>query len=292
MTEKPITFEQYRAIQAVNFSTLKHMAKSPLHYRHAVDVGFEDKASFALGRVCHTAVLEPFSWLDRYMIKPDEVVREKFNKRTKETTTETLKLMRRDDMPEWVELQAKAKVAGKEIITRDEHDKAVQVARSVLLNQVTADLFRQKPLTEVSIVWECRGLPMKSRLDIVIPGKCIVDLKSTGNIEPEAFDRSVISFEYLAQGAFYQDAWFHKTGEMLPFLSMPVEAKEPFDVDLVEFEEADTDEGRDRYQGWVDKVIECRKSGDWPGVNPTKSPRKFVRPPWAYPEEDDEIVAA
>ncbi len=285
-----LSFDEYRAIKAVNFSTLKAMAVSPLKYRHVVDVGVDDKPHWKLGRVAHTAVLEPFSWAERYIIRPEEVTRETTNKRTGEVKTETVKPNKKS--PELVELQKTATATGREIISRADHDKAVAISRAVLLNEMTANIFRQKPLTEVTVQWEFRGVPVKSRIDIVIPGVCIIDLKSTCEIEPEPFDASVIKHHYLEQGAFYQDAWFYKTGEMLPFLSIPVESSAPHDVDLVEFDESELDQGRTNYQGWFAKLIECQKTGYWPGVNSTKKPRKFKRPHWAIPYEDDEIKVA
>src|SRR4051812_24246093 len=61
-------FADYIKIDAVNWSTLKHMRTSPLHYRHAVDSPDEDTARFGIGRAIHTAILEPHKLATDYAV--------------------------------------------------------------------------------------------------------------------------------------------------------------------------------------------------------------------------------
>lgn len=50
---------EYRQIDAINWSSLKHMAESPMLYRHMLDHGRDDTPALAFGRLVHTLVFEP-----------------------------------------------------------------------------------------------------------------------------------------------------------------------------------------------------------------------------------------
>src|SRR3990172_8936133 len=58
----------YASIDAVNFSTLKVLAKSALHYRHIVDCGMETSAPMRLGEAAHTATLDPVRFTRDYAV--------------------------------------------------------------------------------------------------------------------------------------------------------------------------------------------------------------------------------
>ena len=54
-----MTFESYQKLSAVNWSTLKNMKRSPLHYKHGLENSRPDTPRLAVGRAVHTAVFEP-----------------------------------------------------------------------------------------------------------------------------------------------------------------------------------------------------------------------------------------
>lgn len=60
------------------------------------------------------------------------------------------------------------------------------------------------------------GLPLQIRIDAVIPGSLITDLKSTGS-PLEKFTTSADAFAYHTQHAMYQDGYEEVTGNRLPF---------------------------------------------------------------------------
>ena len=53
------SFAEYRAIKAVNWSTLKAMDTSPKQYRHALVHESDDAVALRIGRAIHCFVLEP-----------------------------------------------------------------------------------------------------------------------------------------------------------------------------------------------------------------------------------------
>jgi len=65
-----MNFAEYQAIQAVNFSSLKMMRESPLHYRHALTAIRAESPAMALGSAVHCAVLEPGRFALEYSPEP------------------------------------------------------------------------------------------------------------------------------------------------------------------------------------------------------------------------------
>ena len=54
-----LTRAQYDALVAVNWSSLKHLGRSPAHYQAALKQTFADTDTLRIGRAFHVAALEP-----------------------------------------------------------------------------------------------------------------------------------------------------------------------------------------------------------------------------------------
>src|SRR5512137_1961899 len=77
MNHRHETFPAYAALPGVNWSTLREMAKSPLHYQYRCTHPLEDTPQMRLGRIIHTAVLEPDALLHEVVTWEDGVRRGK-----------------------------------------------------------------------------------------------------------------------------------------------------------------------------------------------------------------------
>lgn len=271
-----LSFDEYSNIEAVNFSTLKLMSVSPLHYRDAVENGGVRRPAFALGSAAHTAILEPREWMRRYAIVPQDIPRRD---------------MRIKAYAAFVE---ESEAAGKQILSEKEYTAAVDVAESVKLNRGAADLLRGKTLRELTIKWEHKatGLQLRSRLDLAKPSVACVDVKTSNTLVPRDFFRSATQYGYPEQCAFYADAYTAATGEVLPFKILAVESKRPHDVVIFNVPEDVLEYGRKNYERWLENVARCRDSNQWPGIGGETGELNFELPPWASPEQDDEIIAA
>ena len=126
------------------------------------------------------------------------------------------------------------------------------------------------------------GVDMKCKLDIYIPDKAIVDLKSCESIHKtywsDEFSRRmsfVEYFKYIQQMAIYQELVFQNTGKHLPCYLLAV-SKEPItDLELIYIDDEtlhDTLFGNEFNQGLVDDITKVRmlKSGD---IEPIKCGR-------------------
>ena len=61
---------------------------------------------------------------------------------------------------------------------------------------------------EEVVLWTCpvTGLPLKSKLDIILKGRTVYDIKTTSASSIEQFTRSVLMYGYDRQAAFYLDS--------------------------------------------------------------------------------------
>lgn len=280
-------FEEYLSIDAVNFSTLKHIDVSPLHYRDARDNGIADKPAFALGRAAHTAILEPERWGERYLVQPEYV------ERIEKGKTKRVKLSRRDDMPEWRALVEQAAAEGKAIITVEDSQIAPIVADRVHSDPVASLRFKGDVDTEVTVLWTHpgTGLRIKSRLDVVNRSMGVLcDPKTVAFIDPPRMWSHFERLLYLAQFAMYQDAWRAATGDALPFEAIAIEKTRPYDVAVCPVPQPHLDYGRSLYGTWLEELARCLESQQWPGVARGEV-LPFERPGSAQFGDDAEILA-
>jgi hypothetical protein len=61
---------------------------------------------------------------------------------------------------------------------------------------------------EEVVLWTCpvTGLPLKSKLDIILRGRTVYDIKTTSASSIEQFTKSVLMYGYDRQAAFYMDS--------------------------------------------------------------------------------------
>src|SRR5262245_2249669 len=62
-----VPYGEYALQKAVNFTTLKEMARSPMHYKHRLETPKESD-SLTLGIAAHTAILEPDKFMKTYAL--------------------------------------------------------------------------------------------------------------------------------------------------------------------------------------------------------------------------------
>ncbi len=252
--------EAYDAIEAVNFSTLKHLAQSPAKYRYALDNDRPDTDALRRGRVTHLACLEP----DRL---PSAVVVFEGARRAGK---------------EWDAFE-KAN-AGKEILTLKEFEQVKAISLAVRNSPQVAP-YLEDGRGEVSVTWETNGVACKGRMDWLAGCGAIVDLKTTKDASPLGFPREVLNYKTHAQAAFYSDGYAAATGDVLPYLLIAVEPVAPFAVQVYRVPPRVLSLGREMYLSWMATLIECRRENRWPGYG--QGELDLVLPAWADPYSND-----
>jgi len=232
----PMPFETYRAIDAVNWSLLKHMGDSPKHYAHAKENQREDTTRLLLGRAVHTAVLEPDEVPLRYAFYEGATRRGK----------------------DWDEF--KTANDDKDILKAEEYRLCLAVRDAVRGNAAAANLLTGE--SEVVRTWTdaATGIECKARLDHVTEG-ALIDLKTTGTTDAYQFEGTAARMMYHAQLAFYRRA----VGDARPVYIIAVEIGPPHDVAVFELTEVALGIGDRKVSEYLYRLHECRENDTWPG---------------------------
>jgi exodeoxyribonuclease VIII len=86
-------------------------------------------------------------------------------------------------------------------VTQQEYNEADSVARAIEKNPVSRNLLRSCRHFEQHIEGDIYGVEFHGYVDAM--GDVLVDLKTTQNAEPDAFNRTVMSNKYYLQAAIY-----------------------------------------------------------------------------------------
>ncbi len=269
-------FSSYAKIDAVNWSTLKEMQKSPKHYQHRLATTREDTPAMALGRAVHTAVFEPDRFLMEYAL---------------------FKGPRRAGK-DWDAF--KDAHDGQTILKIDDYKRCLAIRDAVRGHRVAAS-YLADGLAEQTITWTDKetGLKCKGRYDWYsrskgAPGSrgTLVDLKTTRDVSAYRFAAQVARLGYHAQLAFYADGLSEQAGHDVRVVIIAVESEEPYDVAVYHLDVDVLYAGREEYRDLLAKVRGCRELGAWPGRFTEE--QSLELPAWAFGEDsitdDDDIV--
>lgn len=247
---------EYRAHPAVNYSTLKHMRKSPLHYRHAVDNPEDSGNEYAMLRAVHALVLEPM------------------------TAHETIAVWdgRRDkrDKAYCAFLDANA---GKDILNPTEHAQALAVSAAYNRNS-TVQWLLSLPGTrcEQPHVWthQCANLELafKGKPDILHysaeHGLIVADLKTCGDTDARLVASMARKYGWLLQLAHYTllafDLWqLGPTTTPVQWLTITAEDKAPFDCTALSWDAGSIIAAMQEHAALVAQLERCLLTDQWPG---------------------------
>lgn len=262
-----MTYDEYASILAINWSTLKAMQLSPLHYHHTLLTPSEDTDALTLGRAFHTATFEPEKYLGEYAIWDGGNRRGKaWDAFVEEHTAQT-------------------------ILTTAQHELAVAMSTAVRSHPVAGPYVSAQGEREVGVTWRDKdtGLDCKARLDLITE-RAIVDLKSARSIDRRLFGSAAARYGYHGQGAFYHDGLLTARKADRPVALVAVEKAAPFDVGVFVLEpDGALYAGQEVYKELLGRVAECRKSGKWPGRYDREQVLELPR--WVFDDGDDDDIA-
>ncbi len=244
----------------VHFTRLRHMHRSPAHYRAAVLEPREPTAAMRFGSIVHAVLFRtPYHvWEGRRAGK------------------------------EWDAFQAEVESAnpGALIITAAESERAHRCAGAIGARPDATRLLVGQH--EVERSWVTLGRECAGRID-VIGADFITELKTTSNAQPETFLRGALRLGYHSQIPWYADGvgMPNATGHMVVVETLP-----PFDVAVFDLTPRCMQEGRKLYRLWMERLLSCEASNDWPGY--CQSPIPFDVPDLDEPLiiDGEEVEAA
>lgn len=116
-------------------------------------------------------------------------------------------------------------------------ETAVKVEKQPLMMEYLSGQ-KQKIMTG-----EISGVPFKIKMDNYKKGKFISDLKYMASLRsPNMFEPMVKYWNYVAQGAVYQEIVYQNTGKRLPFFLVIATKETPAHLDVCEIKQYDLDE--------------------------------------------------
>lgn len=260
-----VSFNEYRAIKAVNCSSIKKFEKSAKAYKHAQGKDDADSKPNALGRAIHAAVLEPAKFMTDFAQWPG--------------------VRKGKAYTEFAEANH-----DKEILNGTESDTVVNIVEAVNGHRFCSDkLTGGEP--EVTIIFDhpATGIRCKGRLDYLnLEQGYIVDLKSTKDAEYLSFRKDVANFQYHWSAAFYRNGITTLTGERLDFYLIAAENVAPFDVVPYLVSNEMFNEGQLQVTNAMEQLKACVETGIYPGIS--EEPIELDLPPWAITEESKPVT--
>lgn len=255
-----LSFPEYAAIDAVNWSLLKELKRSPKHYQYRKANHREDSVMFAKGRAFHTAVLEPHRFDLEYAVFSGA----------------------RRAGKEWDAFEAAN--AGKTILRADEAENCKRMAEAVRAH-VVAGGYLAAGMAEQTIEWVDKrtGIKCKARPDWICDAA--VDLKSSKEAQQVAFGRTAANLSYHCQLAFYRRGILATTGRELPMVFIVCEHEAPHDVAVYRVGAAIADQADAMIDSLLAHLRLCLDADRWPGAH--EDEQDLLLPAWAI-ESDDE----
>lgn len=223
-------------------SDLRRLLRSPAHYR-CLPTSPSEAQEF--GTLVHEAILEPELWAARRrpLVKHD--------RRTKEGKA----------IAEWAELQEQS--LGLKFVPEHTYNKVCAIADSVSAS-LGATSILTGGVAESSGFTELYGQPVKIRPDYMTD-EVIVDLKTT--VDAREFERSVFTFGYDIQAAFYTQVAKVIDGKSRKFIWIVVEKDAPYGVQIYEPSAEVMERGMNLVKKGIETYKECAALDAWPGYS-------------------------
>jgi PDDEXK-like domain of unknown function (DUF3799) len=233
-----MTFAAYRAIDAVNWSSLREMRVSPAQYRYRLDHPREDTTDLAFGRGAHAAVFEP----DRL---PLEFAVWKGARRAG-AAWQAFRAVHGDDT----------------ILKASEYERCIAIRDAVRAHAAAAALLRAG-WGERAILWTDAetGLRCKARLDFFSSAPMLVDLKTTDDLARFGWTSEQVG--YHCQLAFYLRG-LRALGLEAPARIIAAERRPPHHVELVALSASALTRGEAECRRLLRLVADCTARREWP----------------------------
>jgi exodeoxyribonuclease VIII len=135
--------------------------------------------------------------------------------------------------------------------------------------------------TEVSLFANGEdGVLRKARIDALPEsGNVIVDIKSCQSADPDLMAKSVVSYRYDVQAAYYLDICKLLGIDKTEFLFVCVEKQPPYAVAVYALDQDAIEWGRKQYQRDLALIKHCEAEDHWPSF--TQDITTLALPAWA-----------
>lgn len=262
--------EQYHSLPQVSRSQLSDFMTSPaLYYRRHVlkeplsQLKPTDAMDF--GTACHQAILVDRDATKGFVIIPESVL-----------TTDGKKFGKKWD-------QWKLENSGVHHLKAKEAESWLAMWESLKSSEPASKLLfadYKGSHEEKTALWNYEGIELRCRLDRVIPGIGIADLKTCAKADLNSVERELVSRKLDIQAAFYRRAWASISAEILPFTFVFLEKVAPYRTVCVSLDDAWLEHAEAKMLAALDRMQKCADVDDW--EDPLSATvQTLTRPRWA-----------
>ena len=255
----------YRKASGVSNSMLKAIALdgdepgSPAHFMQQFLDPKTDSDALFMGRIVHTRILTPEEPIPGVIEIPENYTNEKGETKPWSGNAKVCK--------NWL---AKQEAAGLRPMNVEQIEAMDGIVNAIAQNETCKIAFAKgKPEVSLFKRWY-RGDGMilrKARLDWVTPGPALVDIKTCLDARACDFDSTMWKRRYYVQAAYYLDLWneLNPDDQKTNFVFIAVEKFAPYNIQIFDVDPGDLDNGRREYRRNLSLVVDCLKTGVWPG---------------------------
>lgn len=258
----------YHEHDSISNSGLKLINRSPAHFKYPPERA--ETRNKVLGSALHMACLEPNIFYQTYTLL----------RNAKDRTTSEYK-------------EAK-KLHGEEfVLVSSECAKVEGIMNSLYRDTGIRNILEQPGANELSgfAIDPETGVICRHRFDKLTTQAVAIDLKTTVDARNHAFSRSIFSYGYHIQNAFYHDQYQWITGQDLEeFFFVAIESESPFACKLYCVDMDSFELGRDTYRNSLNTYAYCKKHDDWPAYDSTAE--EISVPRWAINEYEESLIEA
>ncbi len=243
----------YFAAEGLSKSFLAVAAECP----QKAGMPITETAAMRFGKIVHCAILEPDAFDERYAVSIQ------CDRRTKAG---------KEAWQQWLDDNE-----GKEVISQDDYDKAMQMSEAIRSHARASELL-SCGMAEMAYFWtdERTQETCKAKADYV-HGDIIVDLKTTASASKADFMRSVAQYKY-----HWQDAWYSNGIGAERFVFVAIEKNAPYIIECYELKEVAKQLGWRQINKALDKWLMHRDFCEYIGYNGYGDIEQIDLPAWAY----------
>ena len=236
-------FNDFRSY--LSSTDIRRLLRSPAHFKNPTSL---DTQATRLGTLAHAFVLLPHHAEARYRPRAD------VDGRTKEGKA----------IRDWeASLTAQQ---GIEFVSKADYEAAISIGSAVRSHLGCASLFTSGVAEVAGITSDFHGINARIKPDYRTDS-AIIDVKTCVDGRPDPFVRSVMTYGYGVQAAYYLDVAEAIDGKKRKFFWCAVEKDTPFAVSVYEASDAMIERGRAQYKRAIELYKECASLDLWPAYS-------------------------
>lgn len=301
-------FEDYRAIEAMNASTLLWGRYSLAHLRAAIDGKMDrDSKALTMGRAFHVRVLEPELYRERVaIVGPCDATLKSGDRKGLACGKAGSVRMGQLSYCGTHAPEDHDDLDGMEVITQEESDNIEGMRASLMAHPIISQI-RRRGGFETTVIGEVEGVMCKVRFDKLIldDRSIVIDLKKCrlGHARIGNIEKAIYEYGYYFRAAMYLDVLAAAGGPTdVPFLLAFCEEAEPWAVNVVNVADPNAknddghswlDIGRAEYRKLLAAYRKASESGAWPAYTDEDGNidvRTSYPPAWVSKRHGDDIA--